>query len=50
MMFFFKSPENIVKFLLGCPILEDLQTELGLPSLLETISDSNAHILHEEEV
>lgn len=47
---FFKSPENIVKFLLGCPILEDLQTELGLPSLLKTISDSNAHILHEEEV
>jgi len=47
---FFKSRENIVKFLLGCPILEDLQTELGLPILLKTISDSNAQILHEEEV
>jgi len=46
---FFKSRENIVKFLLGCPILEDLQIDLGLPILLKRIY-SNAQILHEEEV
>jgi len=47
---FFKSRENIVKFLLGCPVLEDLQTRLGFPVSLQMISDSNAQILHEEEV
>lgn len=49
---FFKSRANSVKFLFGCPILEDLQTELALPILLKTISDSNAEISRdcEEEV